>query len=113
MVSRFRQLLLGTAALLLLPSLAQAQCAAYVSDQISNDLLRVDLASGSTTLVASGLNIPRGVTLNPTGTIAYVAETNGQVVAVDVSPGRRLHRNHHDRGGRAGHTLWARGRHHR
>lgn len=88
MVSRFRQLLLGTAALLLLPSLAQAQCAAYVSDQISNDLLRVDLASGSTTLVAAGLADPLDLVINAAGTMAFVVERgSGELSSIDLTSG--------------------------
>ncbi len=66
--------------------LDQAGTHAYVVEEGSGELSQVELDSGVTTVVASGLAAPWGIALNGDETAAYVTEGNaGRLVQVDIS----------------------------
>src|SRR6185503_7237886 len=62
---------------------------AYVV-QYPGRLSAVDLATGTTRVIAQGFSDPYGVALDPGGVTAYVTESGtGTVTAVDVRTGER------------------------
>jgi len=67
-------------------ALDQMETRAYVVEEDSGELSQVELDSGVTTVVASGLAAPWGIALNGDETAAYVTEGNaGRLVQVDIS----------------------------
>lgn len=68
-------------------ALHPTQPIAYVTTNEGN-LQSVNLNTGSSSTIASGLNDPRGIVLNSVGAIAYLAEKNaGRLVKVTLSTG--------------------------
>jgi len=63
---------------------------AWVTELDAGSLVRVDLATGETSTVATGFYYPFGVALDPAETTAYVTEFYGEGVwAVDLGSGAR------------------------